>query len=88
MVNLKLTKMQIQEILVWGAHYSDMVKEVGMKFEKDEIELYAKIFLTSRKGETVEESMQELYARNPEWENELNPFTPPTKVGGFSGVSK
>ena len=59
--------MQVQELLVWGMHYNDIVKEVGMKFEKDEIELYTKLFLTSRTNETLEESMAELYARFPEW---------------------
>lgn len=84
MVNLKLTKMQVQEILVWGAHYSDMIKEVGMKFEKDEVELYLKIFLTSRTGETVEESTEELYSRYPEWKQQLPLVSSSVLKGGVS----
>jgi hypothetical protein len=81
MVNLRLTKMQIQEILLWGVTHNDMLKEVGMAFEKDQIELYIKIFLTTRKGETLDESIDELYSRFPEWKKIMEIGEPDAKKG-------
>ena len=72
MVNIRITQMQLQELLLWGAAYADERKETGVKFEKDEIDLYKKLFLISRKqfNETEEESLKELYCRNPEWKED------------------
>jgi len=81
MVNLRLTKMQIQEILLWGVTHNDMLKEVGMAFEKDQIKLYIKIFLTTRKGETLDESIDELYSRFPEWKKIMEIGEPNAKKG-------
>lgn len=71
MVNLKLTKMQVHELLVWGTSYNEILKGVGMKFEEDEIALYAKLFLASR-SETVSKSKEELIVRFPAWAETLN----------------
>jgi hypothetical protein len=64
MVYLRLTKMQVQEILLWAQHYRDMLKEVGMGFDRDEIDLHLKIFLSLSKetGHTEEE----FYSRYPD----------------------
>ena len=61
--------MQLQEILLWATHYADLCKETRVAFEKDEIELYKKLFLMSRKQykETEKESEEELYSRHPEF---------------------
>ena len=43
MVNLRLTKMQVQEICLWGQWYQDHMKELRVPFESDEIELLVKL---------------------------------------------
>ena len=68
MVNLRLTKMQVQEILLWAGYYKYMLKEVGMGMDKDEIDLHLKIFKTSRPTETIEEIEKEFYSRYPDKE--------------------
>ena len=70
MVNIRITQMQLDQLLLWGATYADECKETRVKFEKDEIELYRKLFLISRKplNETEEKSLEELYSRFPEWQ--------------------
>lgn len=72
MATLRLTKNEIQELLVWGTKYNDMIKEIGMKFREDEIKLYTKLFLLSRINETKEMSILELHSRFPEWKVDSN----------------
>jgi len=62
MVNLRLTKMQVNEILVWAETYRSQCEEVGMGFDKDEIDLHLKIFLSLGGYHTEEE----FWARHPD----------------------
>ena len=86
MVNLKLTKMQIQEILVWAGHYRTMLKEIRMGFDKDEIELHLKIFRTTGLPD------EEFYARYPEkegyYEGMVRKLTPSSSPSLKAGVSE
>jgi len=43
MVNLRLTKMELEEIIVWGRHYQDKAEEVGMPYDEDEKKLLQKL---------------------------------------------
>ena len=84
--------MQVQEILVWAGHYRDMLKEIGMGFDKDEIELQLKIFRTTGLSD------EEFYARYPEkegyYEGMVRKITAKKKIDGSppptesSGVSE
>jgi hypothetical protein len=43
MVTLRLKKMEVQHIILWGERYRDISKEIGIPFEKDENDLLNKL---------------------------------------------
>lgn len=61
--------MQVQEVLVWASHARDIANEVGLPFDKGQIDLHKKIFLSLKDDGHTEE---EFYARYPEKESKID----------------
>lgn len=42
-MNLRLTKMEVQELRLWGYAYKEKQEETGLKFEEDQKKILTKL---------------------------------------------